>query len=75
MERNVIRELIADINWDLEQKTASCQERRLAGRRPTDFRNALWSLCEKQPNLQETLHIISNNKGNYLPERKIYRCP
>lgn len=65
MERNVIRELITDINSDLEWKTAICQERSLTGRRrPTDIGNAvLTNLCEKQPKLWQTLHDISNNNA------------
>lgn len=77
MERNVTRELIADISSDLELKMASCQERFLTGRRrPTDTGNALLtSLREKQLDLRQTLHVISNNKRNYLPEMKICRSP
>lgn len=73
MERNVIRELITDISSNPESKVASCQERFLTGRL-ADIRNAvLTRLCEKQQDLRQTLHVISNNKCNYLPEMKICR--
>lgn len=72
MERNVIRELITDINSDLKTKTASRRQRFLSGhRRPADIGNVdLTSLPEKEPDLRQVSHVISNNKRNYLPEMK-----
>lgn len=75
MERNVIRELIADINWDLETSAAARVGFSQVTAIPLTSGTLLTRLREKQPDLQQTFHLISNNKRNYLSEMKTCRSP